>query len=133
MNFPIQVFDYEKENCSIGDVYRFTFKVKDKKYGIREFLAGEWIEAGSKFEIEDSFYDDIGNYIIQAKVIKNPLPFLAVFGIVVVGSSLMLTILGLQLLKVEKIVKVTAESILPYVVILFIGHSGVKLLYKKGG
>lgn len=133
MNFPIQIYDYETESCSIGDIYRFTFNVKDKKYGIKEFLAGEIVESGSKFEIENSYYDDHGHYIIQAKVIKNPLPFLAVFGIVVVGSSLMLTMLGLQLVKVEKILDITAQSILPYVVILFIAYSSLKLIYKKGG
>ena len=133
MYFPIQIYDYETENCRIGDVYRFYFKVKDKKYGIKEFIAGEFVKADSKFEIENSYYDDLGNYVIQAKVIENPLPFLAVFGIIVLGSSLVFTLLGLQLTKVEKILEITANSILPYVVIFFIGYSGLKLFFKKGG
>lgn len=131
MHFPIQIYDYDSENCKIGDVYRFTFKVNDKKYGLKEFMANTFIKADSKFEIEDNYYDDLGNYIVQAKVIDNPLPFLAVFGIIVAGSSLILSLLGLQLLKVEKIIDVTANSILPYVVILFLGYSGLKLFLKK--
>jgi len=125
--FAIPIYDYSNQDARLGDTYRFTFKVKFKILGLEELFIKNFVEKGGKFVVENSYYDENGNYIVEAKVIGCPLPFLAVFGIIVAGSTLLLTVLGLQLTKVEKIIDVTASSVLPYVIIIFIGWQVLRL------
>ncbi len=127
----IPIVNFEDEQVSIGDVYQFTFKIK-KSYvpvveEIRKRFAQYIIERGSKFEVENVFEEN-GELVLQARCIQNPLPFLAVFGIIVAGSSTLLYIFGLQLSKVHKIFALPQTKILLYTALIVAVIVGIKIL-----
>lgn len=129
----VRIYDYEKEQCKVGDVYLFNFKITGKipsLISLKEKFVEYCVTTKDKFEIEDTYYNEKGQFVVQAVVTQNPLPFLVVFGLIVAGSSTLLMILGMQLTKVEKIVTVTAQSAVPYAVLAFIVYSGIKLFTK---
>ncbi|MBA7494385.1 hypothetical protein ES702_04960 [subsurface metagenome] len=108
----LTLFDIESEECSIGDTYIFTFKRKWELKSlewIRQRFVEYFVEKQDKFEVEHSYIE--GNkFIVQAVVVKNPLPFLVTFGIIMIGSSTLLLIMGLQLEKVEKVITVSGKT-----------------------
>lgn len=141
-NFRLPIVNMDNEQVKIGDVYELTFAVKnDLLLGIiditgsrEKFLA--WLielseKDGKKFEVERSYYNADNDLVVQAKVLKNPLPFLAVFGIIVGGSTVLLAMFGMTLNKVEKVITLPTGQIIVYTI------SGLSALFaykslKKG-
>ena len=130
-SFNLPLLDLKKEKCSIGDVYQFTFAVKYRLIDIGDLKAKFLkyiVEKEGKYEVEDMYYDENNNLILQAVVIKNPLPFLAVFGAIVLGTGSILYLMGLQLDKVEKIISMPAGKIITYTASFVICIVGYKIL-----
>ena len=126
--FSIPIYDYSNETCHVGNVYQFTFNVKFKIMGLEELFLKNFVEKGGKFEVENSYYDEHGKCIVQAKVVKNPLPFLAVFGAIVLGTGSLLYLMGLQLEKVEKVISLPAGKALTYAGTFMVFIIGYKIL-----
>jgi len=130
----IPIVDFNKEQVKIGDVYLFTYNLRRSYVPtldfIRESIAKYCIEKTDKFEIEQSYQNENGQLVIQAKCIANPLPFIAVFSIFVAGSSILFFILGLQLDKVEKVISLPTAKIISYAGIGLVLLSGYKTLFK---
>lgn len=133
--FKIPIVDFDKEQVKIGDVYQFTFLIKKNISWfpaveiIRTDLAKYCVEKGDKFEVENiSVVND--TLVLQARCIKNPLPFLVVFSAIVAGSSVLLYIFGLQLQKVEKIISMPTSKILAYTGLIFGVAVGYKTILK---
>ncbi len=130
-SFKLPIMDFENEQVNIGDVYQFSFLIR-KSYvplleDIRKRFAQYIIERSDKFQVENVFEKN-GELILQAKCIQNPLPFLAVFGLIVAGSSTLLYIFGLQLNKVHKIISLPEGKILTFTLLIVAVIAGVKLL-----
>jgi len=105
-----RAINQETEQCAIGDVYLFFYKVSG--FPLLSWLEQSFVEhigfrgANPNFEIEQTYIDEAtGYFVVQAKVTQNPLPFLAVFGIIVVGTGGLLALIGLEFVKVEKLIK----------------------------
>jgi len=126
MNFKVKLLDFEKEQVTIGDVYEFVFNIKYSIFGIGEKVAEYLVEKTDQFEVERSYLNESGQLVLQCKVLKNPLPFLVVFGILAAGSATILWMFGLQLDKVQKIITIPEGKILVYA---FAGVLGLAL-YK---
>ncbi|MBA7624766.1 hypothetical protein ES703_32178 [subsurface metagenome] len=132
LNFiRIPVLDFESEQVNAGDVYQFSFLIRESYVPILEEIQKRFaeyiIERGDKFEVEN-VYKENGELILQARCIQNPLPFLAVFGLIVAGSSTLLYMFGLQLNKVHKIVSLPQSKILSYVALIVSVVVGYKIL-----
>jgi len=110
-SFMLPVYDLESEKVRVGDVYKFTFRVKNKAFGLTQNVLTWLIDSQDKFEVESSEYNENDELEIVCKVVKNT-PFLIVFGIVVAGSGALMLIFGLTLTKVEKVVSVTGVQAL---------------------
>lgn len=126
MNFKLKLLDFEKEQVKIGDVYEFIFNIKYSVFGIGEKVAEYLVERTDQFEVERSYLNESGQLVLQCKVLKNPLPFLVVFGIIAAGGATILWLFGLQLDKVQKIITIPEGKILVYA---FAGVLGLTL-YK---
>lgn len=115
--FELPILDLEKEKCRIGDTYKLFFTVKYKALGVEKTVIEYLVERTDKFEVEDSEYDpDTGQLVLTCKVVKNPLPFLVVFGIIMVGATGFLAVLGITLSKVHKVIDAPAGKVLTYVI-----------------
>ena len=129
----LQIYDFEKENVNIGDVYQFTFSIRQNRINfldeIRKRFAEYIIERADKFEVENVYIEN-DELILQARCTQNPLPFLAVFGLIVAGSSTLLYIFGLQLNKVHKIVSLPQSKILTYTGIIVALVVAFKTFFK---
>lgn len=111
-SFMLPVYDLENEKVRIGDVYKFTFRVKYKALGLTKDVLTWLVDSQDKFDVEYSEYNENDELEIICKVVKNPLPFLVVFGIVVAGSGALMLIFGLTLTKVEKVMEITGVQAL---------------------
>ena len=118
--FKIPILDFEKEQSRIGNVYEFTFNIKRNFLGLSNKIAKFLIERTDKFSVEQSYTNEQGQLVLVCKVIKNPLPFLVVFGIIVAGSSIILATFGLTLSKVHKVIVTPAGSALSYGIVIII-------------
>jgi len=131
--FKIPILNFEKESVSIGDVYQFTFLTKRSYVPLMDSLRARFaeyiVERADKFEVENVYIEN-DQLILQARCIQNPLPFLAVFGLIVAGSSTLLYIFGLQLTKVHKIVSLPQAKVLTYVGLLVALIVGFKTVFK---
>jgi len=131
--FKIPILNFEKANVSIGDVYQFTFSIRKSSVPLLDSIKAKFaeyiVERADKFEVEHVYIDN-DQLILQAKCIKNPLPFLAVFGLIVAGSSTLLFIFGLQLTKVHKIVSLPQTKILTYAGLVVALVVGFKTVFK---
>jgi len=110
-SFMLPVYDLESEKVKVGDVYKFTFQVKNKGFGLTEEVLTWLIDSQDKFDVESSKYNENDELEIICRVVKNT-PFLIVFGIVVVGSGALMLIFGLTLTKVEKVMEITGVQAL---------------------
>ena len=111
-SFMLPVYDLGSEKCRIGNVYKFTFTVQHKMYGLTRDVLAWLVNSQDKFEVESAEYNEKDELEILCKVVKNPLPFLVVFGIVVAGASTLMLIFGLTLTKVEKVMEITGVQAL---------------------
>lgn len=115
--FELPILDLKTEKCRIGDTYKLFFDVKYKALNIEKKVIEYLVERTDKFEVEDSYYDpETGQLVLTCKVLKNPLPFLVVFGIIVAGSTAFLAMLGITLTKVHKIIDAPTGKILTYTI-----------------
>jgi len=128
--FKLPIVNFETQNVKIGDVFVFTFTVVYNFLDLPEKVVTYLINRSDKFEVEDARMNESGQLIVQAKVIQNPLPFLAVFGILVAGTSGLLYIFGITLNKVEKVITVPAGAILSYAVMAITGIIAIKVFFK---
>ena len=128
--FKLPIVNFETQNVQIGDVFVFTFTVAYNFLDLPERVIKYLIERTDKFEVEDASMNAQGQLIVQAKVVKNPLPFLAVFGILVAGTSGLLYVFGITLNKVEKVITVPAGAALSYAVVAITGIIAIKAFWK---
>lgn len=112
--FKLKVLDLDKETVKIGDVYDFTFNVKYNTLGLAEAVLTWLINRSDKFEVENSAMNDQGQLVMRCKCIKNPLPFLVVFAVIVGGSGALLYMFGLTLNRVDKVITQPAGSALGF-------------------
>ena len=127
--FFLPIYDINKENVKTGDVFKFTFTVKHKVFGLCETILAWLIDRQDKFAVESVEWNDQGELEIMAKVAEsgNPLPFIAVFGIIIAGAGTLLLIFGLTLTKVEKVMSLTSTSVMA----LAGSAIAIKLLFFK--
>jgi len=118
-NFKIPIIDTGKEQVKIGDVYLLTYDVDKSILGMD--LSGvtsaflRWlVDKTKKFDVERSYWNEEGQFVLQCKVMENPLPFLAVFGIIAASSTVLLWMFGMTLNKVEKVVTLPAGQAISY-------------------
>ena len=128
--FKLPIVNFEKQNVKVGDVFIFTFTVLYNFLNLPEKMLTYLVEKGDKFHVENTYMDESGQLIVQAKVIENPLPFLVVFGILVAGTSSLLYVFGITLNKVEKVITVPAGQILTYAVVAISGIVAIKTFWK---
>lgn len=126
----IPIIDFEKEQCRLGNIYELTFDIKTNFLGLSNKIAKYLIEKSKKFTVEQSYTNAQGQLVLVCKVIKNPLPFLVVFGIIVAGSSIVLATFGLTLSKVHKVIVTPAGSTLTYGFVIIIIVVAYKVLTK---
>jgi len=124
----IPIIDFEKEQCRLGNIYELTFDIKTNFLGLSNKIAKYLIEKTDKFSVERSYTNDQGQLVLVCKVIKNPLPFLVVFGIIVAGTSIVLATFGLTLSKVHKVIVTPAGSTLSYGIVIIIIVVAYKVL-----
>jgi len=126
--FFLPIYDINKENVKTGDVYKFTFTVKHKVFGLCETILAWLIDRQDKFAVENVEWNETGQLEIIAKVTEaSPLAFLAVFGIIVVGTGALMLVFGLTLTKVEKVMSLTSTSVMA----LAGSAIAIKLLFFK--
>jgi len=115
MFFELPLLNLKNENVKIGDVYKFYFDVKYKALRIEKTVLTWIVDRTDTFEVENSEYDpDTGELVLTCVVVKNPLPFLVVFGILLAGSTGFLAMLGITLNRVHKVIDAPTGKILTY-------------------
>lgn len=128
---PLFVSSYE--TVQKGEIYRFTYKINYlpliHKDTFVKTIKNE-IERNAENYRLVSIHSVGEDYIIaELEVINNPLPFLAVFGIVVVGLSFLIMTFGLTLTKVERIVSKPVGAALSLATVAIAGITLYKLLF----
>ena len=114
--FKMPIVDTGKEQVKIGDVYLLTYNVENSFLGsdVRAAFLAWLVDKTKKFDVENTYWNDEGKLVLQCKVMENPLPFLAVFGIIIGGSSVLLWMFGMSLDKVEKVITLPAWQFITY-------------------
>ena len=118
-------------NVTKGDVYKFTFKIENAPFLYFDIAkeVQDWIESKAEhFKVNSVYVDNNKNVIAYLEVIDNPLPFVAVFGIVVAGISLVLWAFSMTLVKVEKVVEKPVGGALAIGTMFITGYTLYKLL-----
>jgi len=114
--FKMPIVDTGKEQVKIGDVYLLTYNVEASFLGadVRAAFLAWLVDKTKKFDVENIYWNDEGKLVIQCKVMQNPLPFLAVFGIIIGGTTVLLWMFGMSLDKVEKVITLPAGQFITY-------------------
>ena len=131
--FKLTIADFEKETVSVGDTYLFYFSIRKSQIPLIEEVQKRFaeylIEREDKFEVERVYIEN-EKLVLQAKCVKNPLPFLVVFSAIVAGTSILLTLFGLQLDKVQKIIQLPDTKILTITGLIIAVIVGYKVIFK---
>lgn len=127
MIFKAPVSTMETKKVKIGEIYEFIYNIKVKVFGLEKKFVQYIVEGQNNFKVIDIYYNN-NQLVVIAEVIKNPLPFLVVFGIIVAGSSIVLTALGLSLVQVNKVIEQPAFNILSITLLLVVIIYGYKLI-----
>ena len=131
--FKMTIVDFEKETVSVGDTYLFHFSIRKSSVPlideIQRRFAEYMVEREDKFIVERVYLEN-EKLVLQAKCVKNPLPFLAVFSAIIAGTSIILYMFGIQLDKVEKIIQLPDTKILLVTGLIVALIVGYKTIFK---
>lgn len=131
--FKLTIADFGKEQVNIGDTYLFYFSIRTSAIPMFENIqvrfAEYLVERSDLFEVESIYFEN-EKLVLQAKCVKNPLPFLVVFSAIIAGSSIILYMFGIQLDKVEKIMELPDTKILTITALIIALIVGYKIIFK---
>lgn len=107
------VAGYEMTDVRAGELYKFTFVIGKYHQLVHRDVVGDvetWLDENAEGYKVERIYQYGDHVIAYLRVVDNPLPFLAVFGVVVVGFIASMVVLGLQVEKVERVIEKPAAA-----------------------
>ena len=131
--FKLKIVDFNSEQVNIGDVYIFHYAIRKSVIPgidlLRQKFTEYVLERKDRFEVE-RVWEENNELLLQVKCIRNPLPFLVVFSLIVAGSATIMYVFGIELNKVEKIITLPEGKILLAISVLIAVVFAYKTIFK---